>query len=202
MRSVTLTNDVWERSLIRGPWHKEFLQIWNDYNQVRGSREATLSALAQEVPGFSQACSNFIHDLRTFSKKSSRERLESTGHEFYLGLPYFNHATRDKILEIPTKKGSVASDLRAMSDKRQGEICAAHDFAPFFQAVLGVNWDKEREKGATFHHQMSGLTLGKGPGLRKKASELFQKLSPKGKENKRGSGSRGGRGGGRGGVST
>lgn len=186
MNSVKLTSAIWERSLVRGPWKAEFLKLWSEHNRVRGSREDILTTLAQEQAGFSQSCVNFIHDLRTFSQKGSRERLEATGQEFYLGMPYFSPVTRDKILDIPTKRGNVAGDLSAIAEKRKGEVCAAHDFSPFFEAILGVEWDKARGKAAPLHQQMTGLTINREPGLRSKASQLLQKaLRGKGKENKK-----------------
>jgi hypothetical protein len=186
MEKVRLTAEIWQRSLIRGPWRGAFLPLWNEYNRVRNAREAILSSLSSEVTGFTQACQNFIHDLRTFGgDKGSRQRLEGTGHEFYLGSPYFSTSTREKLLKIPTKKGTLETDLRALSDKRRGgEICAAHDLSPIFEAILSVSWDKSRNKGVAINQQMGGLSIQGEPSkvkqIAKKGSQMFKKAFNKG----------------------
>ncbi len=88
--------------------------------------------------------------------KASRQRLDGTGHEFYLGLPYFNSETRERLLKIPTKNGTLETDLRQLAVKRSGgDICAAHDLSPLYEAILGVQWDRLKEKGTALHDQMS-----------------------------------------------
>src|SRR5277367_319241 len=160
MKKVALTAEVWQHSLVRGQWKDDFLPLWNDYNRVRGGRESILAALSRDIPNFTQACQNFIHDLRTFGGNKSRQRLDGTGHEFYLGLPYFNSETRERLLKIPTKNGTLETDLRQLAVKRSGgDICAAHDLSPLYEAILGVQWDKLKEKGTALHDQMSSLSL-------------------------------------------
>jgi hypothetical protein len=148
MRKVTLTAEVWQHSLIRGQWQGDFLPLWNNYNRVRDGRESILAALLHEIPNFTEACQNFIHDLRTFGgNKMSQQRLNSTGHEFYLGSPYFNNQTRERLLKIPTISGILETDLRRLALKRRGgEICAAHDLSPLYEANLGVQWEKRGRK--------------------------------------------------------
>jgi len=186
MKRVQLTAEIWQRSLIRGPWKDSFLPLWNEYNGIRSSREAILATLSSEVTGFTQACQNFVHDLRTFGgDKGSRQRLERTGHEFYIGTPYFSSSTREKLLKIPTRNGTLESDLRALSEKRSAELCAAHDLSPLFEATFGVSWDKTRNKGFTLHQQMGGLTIQGEPSkvkqIAKKGSQMFKKaFSPGG----------------------
>jgi hypothetical protein len=133
MRKVQLTADIWQRSLIRGAWEKEFSPLWNDYNRIRGSREAILASLSQEFPNFTQSCQNFIHGLRKFS------------------------------------------------GNKDGEVCAAHDLSPLYEAVLGVEWDKIRGKGVALHKQIGGLSLqqqasqpGTARQLAKKGSQFFK----------------------------
>lgn len=38
MRKVLLTAEIWQRSLILGPWASRFLPLWNDYITIRNSR--------------------------------------------------------------------------------------------------------------------------------------------------------------------
>jgi hypothetical protein len=183
MRKVQLTANIWQRSLIRGAWEKDFSPLWNDYNRIRGSREAILASLSQEFPNFTQSCQNFIHDLRKFSgDKAARNRLDQTGHAYYLGKPYFEDNIREKILTIPTKNGTLQDDLNLLAAKRsEGEVCAAHDLSPLYEAVLGVEWDKIRGKGVALHQQIGGLSLqqqasqsGTARQLAKKGSQFFK----------------------------
>jgi hypothetical protein len=191
--------EVWQYSLGRGQWKDNFLPLWNDYNRVRGSRKSILAALLRDIPNFSGACQDFIHDLRTFGgNKKSRQRLDGTGHEFYLGTPYFNDETRERLLRIPTRNGTLETDLRQLAIKRSGgEICAAHDLSPLYEAVVGIQWDKVKEKDTALHNQMSSLNLdsqaSKIKQIVKKGSRISNKpLNRKGVD-------RGGRGKGGGG---
>ena len=124
MRKVRLTADIWQRSLIRGAWEKDFSPLWNDYNRTRGSREAILASLSKEFPNFTQSCQNFIHNPHKFSgDKAARNRLDQTEHAYYLGKPYFEDNIREKILTIPTKNGTLHDDLNLLAAKRsEGEV--------------------------------------------------------------------------------
>jgi len=146
MEKVQLTAEIWQWSLIPGLWRDAFLPPWDEYNRVRNAREAIFFFCHLRSQVLRKLVRAFVHDLRTFGgDKGSRQRLEGTGHEFYLGSPYFSTSTREKLLKIPTKNGTLETDLRALSDKRRGgEICAAHDLSPLFEAILAVSWDKSR----------------------------------------------------------
>jgi hypothetical protein len=85
-------------------------------------------------------------------------------------------------LTIPTKNGTLQDDLNLLAAKRsEGEVCAAHDLSPLYVAVLGVEWDKIREKGVALHKQIGGLSLqqqasqpGTARQLAKKGSQFFK----------------------------
>jgi len=182
MRKVQLTAEIWQRSLIRGAWGKDFSPLWNNYNRIRGSREAILASLSQQSPNFTQSCQNFIYDLCKLSgDKAAQNRLDQTGHAYYLGKPYFEDNIREKILTIPTKNGTLQDDLNLLAAKRsEGEVCAAHDLSPLYEAALGVEWDKIRGKGVALH-QIGGLSLqqqasqpGTARQLAKKGSQFFK----------------------------
>ncbi|KFY25204.1 hypothetical protein V491_01873 [Pseudogymnoascus sp. VKM F-3775] len=174
MRKVQLSTEIWQQSLIRGPWQSSFLPLWNDYNQVRSTREAMLASLAQEVPNFTQMCQNFIYDLHKFTgDKGARSRLDSTGHEFLSWQA----------------NGTLQDDLNILAAKRsEGEMCAAHDLSPLYETALGIKWDKSQGKGISLHQQMSGLSLqppksqgSKAKQLARKSSKFFKKtFGPKG----------------------
>lgn len=149
LKSIQLTRDVWERSLIRGAWQQEFRSLWANHLDATAQRELTLSRLRDSKENFTQTCINFIHDLRTFTgNKGSRTRLDTTGHGFCLGSPCFDNDTRDIILQLKTPRSTVANDLRALSQQRMGaDICAAHDLAPLSNVLwpfLGTRREKRR----------------------------------------------------------
>ena len=179
LKSIKLTRDIWERSLVRGVCQAEFRPLWANHIDATAQREVMLAKLRDSKSNFTQSCVDFIHDLRTFTgNKGSRARLDTTGHEFFLGPPYFDGETRDMILQLKTPLSTVADDLKALAQKRLGaEICAAHDLAPLFERVLGVCWDKEREKALSKHHTMSGVEIAAQGSLRKlqkKGSKFFK----------------------------
>ena len=196
LKSIQLTREVWERSLIRGAWQEAFRPLWVNHIEATAQREVMMASLRDSKPNFTQSCINFIHDLRTFTgNRGSRTRLDATGHEFFLGLPYFDSETRDIILQLKTQGSTVEHDLRALAQKRLGaEICAAHDLAPLFERALGISWDKEREKALSRQHTMSSVEIGaEGSSLKKlqkKGSKLFKDTFSRKK-----GGGRGGKGG-------
>ena len=58
---------------------------------------------------------------------------KETGHEFYLGIPYFDDATVNTIMNLKNFSGSVEQQLRALVEKRKG---GDHDLSPFFEMRL------------------------------------------------------------------
>lgn len=94
---------VWERSSIRDQWKQHFAPMWEKRVLATHDRHSTIAQLRETNPNFTQACINFIHDLRTFGgDKGSRARLEGTGHEFYFGRPYTDNATVNAIMNFKT----------------------------------------------------------------------------------------------------
>ena len=80
-QSIPLTRGVWERSSIRDQWKQHFAPLWEKHVLATHDRHSTIAQLRETNPNFTQACINFIHDLRTFGgDKGSRARLEGTGH--------------------------------------------------------------------------------------------------------------------------
>ncbi|KAK7746208.1 hypothetical protein SLS62_009424 [Diatrype stigma] len=141
LMEVQLTADIWQHSLIRGPWKNSFAPIWNEYHRQQCAREDTLETIAARDPKFRQNCKNFIYDLRTFGyNKRAQARLDKTGHEFYMGSPYFNEDVRAQLLDLPVSRvGTLDQVLRALAMKRAGStICASHDLAPIFESALGI----------------------------------------------------------------
>ena len=195
MNSLQLTPSVWERSLVRGPWRHYFAQLWERYTISTAERHAAIARLCESQDNFTQSCLNFIHDLRTFGgRKDSRTRLEGTGHEFYLGKPYFESTTVDTILQMKAANGTVEDQLRALADKTKGEMCAAHDLSPFFESVLGISWDKERKSAMSSQHLMSQATISTEGNKLKKLAHKSSKIFSAAFSRKRGGG-RGGRSG-------
>jgi len=171
---VPLTPEVWQHSLVRGPWKDAFAPIWDKHMQDQVAREAEIDQLASEYPAFRQQCRDFIQDLRTFgSNKGARSRLEGSGHEFYIFKPYFDDTIRDRLLALPTQAGTLESELRNLAQKRDGDtLCASHDLAPLLESVLNVRWDKARG-AATLGPLPSVGTLS----LRNKAKVVVKKGS-------------------------
>ncbi len=199
MISTLLTRSIWERSLIRGPWKLDFAPLWEQHTIATNQRHATIAELRETHKEFTQSCINFIHDLRTFSgDRASRSRLDSTGHEFFLGKPYFTKDTVDKILQLKTGKNTVEDELRALVEKRmRAEICAAHDLSPFFESVLGIAWDKERQRAISMQEGMKKAEISsEGSMLRKLAHKsskiLIDTFSKKGRGGRESKGGRGG----------
>lgn len=159
-RDVPLTAEVWQHSLLRGPWRDAFAGIWDRHIRAQCLREEALADLSTTQPGFRQSCRDFVCDLRAFgSDEAARSRLEQTVHEFYMGRPYFSDDTRDRLLAVPTAShgGTLESALRALAEKRRdGTICASHDLSPMFEAALGIVWDKDSKKDAVEQLQSAG----------------------------------------------
>ena len=104
--------------------------------------------IVRRTPNFWQQCRNFIRDLRSFgSDVGARKRVEGTNHQICLGEPYFDEVTRQQLLDLPTRDGTLLKTLQRLVDKRDsGVICAAHDLAPIFEGQLGVKWDNLEPK--------------------------------------------------------
>ncbi|KAK1971564.1 hypothetical protein LY78DRAFT_734468 [Colletotrichum sublineola] len=137
---VKLTSHVWEKFLLRGQWKEGLQAVWDKSVRAQSEREEMLANIANASPNFVQACQQYIYDLRNFgNNKGSRTRLEGTGHKFYMGQPYFDNATRDKLLQLPTQSGTLEGVLGALEKKRlDSSICASHDLFPIFKSVLGA----------------------------------------------------------------
>lgn len=111
---------------------------------------SSLVKMAQETRDFRRSCQNFVYDLRMFnSSKGAESRLGATGHEFFIGPPYFSPAVREQILQLPVcwtglalpvgEKADLSCVLRRLAIKRSdSSICASHDLAPIFEHILGV----------------------------------------------------------------
>ncbi|RYP64671.1 hypothetical protein DL769_006579 [Monosporascus sp. CRB-8-3] len=140
MGEVQLTDDVWQHSLLRGPWKSTFAPIWDDYIRLQCERETMLEKMTTEFPEFYQKCQNFVHDLRTFGANKGAQARPAVTHEFYIGSPYFNDSMRAQLLSLPVSKmGTLEQVLRDLAMKRQNStICASHDLAPIFEFALGV----------------------------------------------------------------
>ncbi|OAA67437.1 hypothetical protein ISF_03613 [Cordyceps fumosorosea ARSEF 2679] len=140
-QSVLLSASVWQRHLLRGPWKDYFTKIWESFTIAEAEREEILSGITSRDSSFYKSCQDFIYDLRHYgNNKSSRSRLESNGHQFYIGEPYFRAEVRDKILQLPTFRGTLQTSLRVLEAKRaDSTICASHDLSPIFEAALGVS---------------------------------------------------------------
>ncbi|OAQ61981.1 hypothetical protein VFPPC_07321 [Pochonia chlamydosporia 170] len=138
---VQLTADIWQRNLLRGPWKEPFIRIWDDFIRAESKKEEMLSEIMTNNPRFHQGCLEFIYDLRNYgNNKGSRARLEGNGHKFYIGAPYFDDATRDRILQLPNYCGTLQLALEDLERKRSGSsICASHDLSPIFESALGVS---------------------------------------------------------------
>ena len=122
---------------------------------------------------FTQSCQKCIHHLR----KSRVIELPETGfikseHAYYLGKPCFELKT------IPTKNSTFQDDLNLLAAKRsKGEVRAAHDLSPLYEALLGVEWDKIRGKGVALHQQIGGLSLQQEVAQPETARKLAKKGS-------------------------
>ena len=188
MATTKLDRNIWERSLIRGQWKADFAPLWQTHTLALHDRQSTLANLVRTVPNFSQSCRNFIYHLRNLTAdRNSRNRLDQTGHEFFLGPPYFNKDTAAKIYGLKTSQGTVEEDLRNLADKRiNAEICASHDLAPIFEPVLGITWDKETRKSTSYQYQMQEAEISsEGSQMRKlrhKTSKLFSDVFRGGKK--------------------
>ena len=180
---MALTRDIWESSLVRGPWKDAFNGYWQRFIFTIKSRESQLAGIRNENPNFTQKCKEFICDLRTYRNPGSHNRLDQTGHEFDLGLPYFEQETVSKLIQLSTMNGTLADELRLSNKRMSAEICASHDLSPIFEAALGVSWDKVREKALTTQHKMTtSRTNAEGTlkkNLTRKSSQFFGRLKGK-----------------------
>jgi hypothetical protein len=150
-KEVMLTDQIWQTSLLRGPWKNEFQQLWQASKHAAAKKIEALDSLKQ-IPGFENMAKLFIRDLKCFSRdEEARFRLEETKHEYYLGGIYFAATTVDKILDMPlVGKSTVKQELdklsrRIMEGEQQNEMCAPHNLAPIFVAAFGLDWEKLRK---------------------------------------------------------
>ncbi|KAL8719744.1 MAG: hypothetical protein Q9225_003288 [Loekoesia sp. 1 TL-2023] len=108
-------------------------------------KNAAIEALKQDDQ-FEINSKLFIRDLQTFgSDVEAQKRSHSTGSRFYLGTPYFNQETVQKIKTLPVGDDTLEGKLNKLWEKKtaQGEldeICASHDLAPLFGAAFGIDW--------------------------------------------------------------
>ncbi|MCJ1383469.1 hypothetical protein MMC17_006583 [Xylographa soralifera] len=119
-----------------------------------GSQVFTQEYLLEDERFF-QKCRNFVYDLHSFTKHRSRNRLEGTGHEYYLGKPYFEPAQVTAILGIEIMGATVESKLHELAQKKAATydtICASHDLAPIFELALGVSWNAVSGQSDILHH--------------------------------------------------
>ncbi|MCJ1389032.1 hypothetical protein MMC18_001885 [Xylographa bjoerkii] len=141
------------RFLIQGPWCQKFMPIWQSYTTALASHRSILSSLSEDRE-FVTRCRNFIYDLHSFTKSQSRNRLEGTGHEFYLGKPYFEHTQVDAVLKIEIMGGTVESNLRELARKKAATydaMCASHDLAPIFELALIITWNSVSGRTEILH---------------------------------------------------
>ena len=132
------------------------MPIWQSYNTALASPRLILSSLPEDEEFF-QRCQNFVHDLHCFNKYQCRRRLEGTGHEYYLGKPYFEPAQVNAILSITIMGGTVVSKLRELAQKKAttyDAMCTSHYLAPIFEPALGVSRNSVSGKCDILHHYM------------------------------------------------
>ncbi|KAJ5902338.1 hypothetical protein N7495_002866 [Penicillium taxi] len=136
-----LTREIWEGSLVRGPWKDSFLEIWTLYLRTASFRATQLAKLRKKYPNFNQNCIQFIQDLHTYERQGSQTRLAQTGHEFFLGPPYFEGKMVQQILELRTMSGTINDELQTLKTRVSStDICASHDLSPIFEAAFGISW--------------------------------------------------------------
>ena len=179
---VLLTDKIWMTSLLRGPWEAEFLKLWDERKQIAHQRSSILDQLNSN-PDFANNARQFIKDLRHFGQNVEvQNRLHHTQHEFFLGQPYFDSRTVEKLLSLPVGRGDLDYELKALilrkMERNEGdELCASHDLAPLYEAALGLSWEKIKGEvlGA-----LTNLKLGeqsKKSGTSSKAKTLGKKAS-------------------------
>ncbi len=132
------------------------------------------------IPNFSRRAQLFIRDLKCFSSDvKAQERLQSTKHEFYLGMPYFDDETVAKILTLPMGDGRLNDKLVELVERKKergqlDELCTSHDLAPVFQYAFEIRYDKAVKEDVLA--DLANLSLGKesrGKQLVKKASKML-----------------------------
>ena len=134
-RKIKLTAEIWQTGLIRGAVAPELLEIWNRSHTLAAKRREILSDCLQMGVGFSKMCGSLIRDLHFYDRdKGARARLDSVGHAFYLGEPYFSTDVVSKLESLPTMTGTLKQDLERLAEKRAGTgtMCAAHDLPPLY----------------------------------------------------------------------
>ncbi|KAH8597742.1 hypothetical protein B0O99DRAFT_670241 [Bisporella sp. PMI_857] len=145
-KRTQLTQEIWEKKLIVGPWRDTFFPLWELQVAALASRRDTLSALGDEDPGFEQSCKNITRDLRYFEDcMVARGRLESTGCEYFLGAPYFTIEQVGRILGIKTMGGTVKTTLDTLlagDAENVTRVQAARSLRQLLEFALGTRWDE------------------------------------------------------------
>lgn len=186
-RKILLTSDIWLTPLILGgPGSSSFKQQLSEptsFTMVQ--RSSALQELREESSDFDLKSRFFIRDLKTFnSDRKARNRLQGTGHRFYLGLPYFDSETVNKVLALPggnNKSLGVELEMlmqRRTEDNQAKEICTSHDLAPIFETALEIDWEKSKKD---IWKEIGDLALeggawgrNMGKGLMNKAGNFLQ----------------------------
>ena len=183
--------------MVRGPWKDAFAPLWQKYTIVTSQRQSAVAQLRRENTKFGDSCQSFIYDLRTYGSKGSRARLDETGHEFFLGQPYFEPLIVEAILGLPTIQGSVSDQLQSLKEKlSDGEMCAAHHLAPIYEAALGFSWNKDLKETINRQHTMKEATIStKGTMIKKLMHKPSKFLATVGRKKGRGMGGGKGQGG-------
>jgi hypothetical protein len=139
-----LNERFWTSSLLSPKYKSDFEGFWDKHLAQIVARKHVLDE-SKKMRGFSELCKLFVHDLRKFSdNESAQERLSASENAYFLGLPYFAPETVEKILGLPFGNKTLRDKLDALKQKKEsensGELCASHDLAPIFEAVLEVKW--------------------------------------------------------------
>lgn len=179
LQNVLLTSDIWLTSLVRGPWSSAFRDFYEQGKTMTIQRTSALEELREESD-FEVKSKLFIRDLQTFSSdRSAQDRLQNTNHQFYLGQPYFDSQTIQKILALPMGNANLGIELDNLVQKKAenneaNEICASHDLAPLFGAAFGIDWKNFKKD---ILKEIGNLSLGEGVSSKKKGKNLKKKAS-------------------------
>ncbi|KEY66505.1 hypothetical protein S7711_10905 [Stachybotrys chartarum IBT 7711] len=161
------------------------VQLTSEDTSIRAQakREEMIADIRLTVPDFQKSCMDFVFDLRHYGQNDkSRKRLETTGDQYFIGQPYFDNETRNKILQLPIHIGTLEMALDNLLAKRSGStICASHDLSPIFESVLGVNWDKNKKRASITPalSSSSGLTF-RAREVMRRGSQIFGRSKRRG----------------------